>query len=76
MTLNGDAQRRDQAWLTTRDNVVIEACHPSLEFELRRLEHFTTKTAARRKVAAWIEDYDPTRRHLALGMRSPVAGPG
>jgi putative transposase len=56
--------------------VVIEAWHPSLEFELRRLEHFTTKAAARGKVAAWIEDYDPTRRHLALGMRSPVAGPG
>jgi len=55
---------------------VIEAWHPSLEFELRRLEHFTTKAAARGKVAAWIEDYDPTRRHLALGMRSPVAGPG
>jgi len=56
--------------------VVIEAWHPSLEFELRRLEHFTTKAAARGKVAAWIEDYDPTRRHLALGMRRPVAGPG
>ena len=62
--------------MTTRDNVVIEAWHPSLEFELRRLEHFTTKAAARGKVAAWIEDYHPTRRHLALGMRSPVAGPG
>jgi putative transposase len=62
--------------VTTRDNVVIEAWHPSLEFELLRLEHFTTKAAARGKVAAWIEDYDPTRRHLALGMRSPVAGPG
>jgi predicted ATPase len=38
VTLSGDAQRRDQASLTTRDNVVIEAWHPSLEFELRRLE--------------------------------------
>jgi putative transposase len=54
---------------------VIEAWHPSLEFELRRLEHFTTKAAARGKVAAWIEDYDPTRRHLALGMRRPRGRP-
>jgi putative transposase len=38
--------------VTTRDNVVIEAWHPSLEFELRRLEHFTTKAAAQGKVAA------------------------
>jgi len=28
---------------------------------------------ARAKVAAWIEDYNTTRRHSALGMRSPVA---
>jgi putative transposase len=55
------------------DNAVIEAWHSTLEFELRRMEHFTTKTAARAKVAAWIEDYNTTRRHSALGMRSPVA---
>ncbi len=54
------------------DNAVIEAWHSTLEFELRRMEHFATKAAARVKVAAWIEDYNTTRRHSALGMRSPV----
>jgi transposase InsO family protein len=55
------------------DNAVIESWHSTLESELRRLEHFATKTAARAKVAAWIEDYNTTRKHSALGMRSPLA---
>ena len=55
------------------DNAVIESWHSTLEFELRRLEHFTTKAAARAGVAAWIEDYNTTRKHSALGMRSPLA---
>jgi len=54
------------------DNAVIEAWHSTLEFELRRLEHFATKAQARARVAAWIEDYNHRRRHSALGMRSPV----
>jgi putative transposase len=54
------------------DNAVIESWHSTLEFELRRLEHFATKTAARAKVAAWIEDYNRHRRHSALGMMSPI----
>jgi putative transposase len=55
------------------DNAVIESWHSTLEFELRRIEHFATRAQARAKVAAWIEDYNTTRRHSALGMRSPVA---
>jgi putative transposase len=55
------------------DNAVIESWHSTLEFELRRIEHFATKAAARAKVAAWIEDYNTTRKHSALGMRSPLA---
>jgi putative transposase len=55
------------------DNAVIESWHSTLEFELRRLHRFATKAAARAKVAAWIEDYNTTRRHSALGMLSPVA---
>jgi putative transposase len=55
------------------DNAVIESWHSTLEFELRRLEHFATRQAARTKVAAWIEDYNTTRKHSALGMRSPLA---
>ena len=40
--------------------------------ELRRLEHFAIKAAARAGVAAWIEDYNTTRKHSSLGMRSPI----
>lgn len=54
------------------DNAVIESWHSTLEFELRSLQKFATRTAARAGVAAWIEDYNHVRRHSALGMRSPV----
>jgi transposase InsO family protein len=54
------------------DNAVIESWHSTLEFELRSLEAFATRAAARAKVAAWIEDYNTCRRHSALGMMSPV----
>ena len=55
------------------DNAVIESWHSTLEFELRRLEHFATRAQARTRVAAWIEDYNTTRRHSACGMMPPVA---
>jgi transposase InsO family protein len=55
------------------DNAVIESWHSTVEFELRQLEHFPTKAEARRRVAAWIEEYNHDRRHSALGMLSPVA---
>ena len=54
------------------DNAVIESWHSTLEFELRAVEHFTTKAAARAGVAAWIDDYNRHRRHSALQMMSPV----
>jgi transposase InsO family protein len=54
------------------DNAVIESWHSTLEFELRRVEHFTTKVQARAKVAAWIEDYNHHRRHSSLQMMSPA----
>jgi transposase InsO family protein len=54
------------------DNAVIESWHSTLEFELRRVEHFATKAAARAGVAAWIDDYNRQRRHSALNMMSPV----
>ena len=40
------------------DNAVIESWHSTLEFELRSLEHFTTRAQARAAVAAWIDDYN------------------
>jgi putative transposase len=55
------------------DNAVIEAWHSTLEWELRREKTFATRAQARDGVAAWIEDYNTSRRHSALGMRSPVA---
>jgi len=55
------------------DNAVIESWHSTVEFELRRIEHFATRAAARAGVAAWIEDYNHHRRHSALGRISPVA---
>ena len=55
------------------DNAVIESWHSTVEFELRRIEHFATRAQARARVAAWIEDYNHNRRHSACGMMSPVA---
>jgi transposase InsO family protein len=54
------------------DNAVIESWHSTVEFELRRAEHFATKTAARAGVAAWIEDYNTRRRHSACQMMPPA----
>ena len=55
------------------DNAVIESWHSTLEFELRRIEHFATRAQARTRVAAWIEDYNTRRRHSACAMMPPVA---
>jgi putative transposase len=54
------------------DNAVIESWHSTLEFELRAVERFTTRAAARARVSAWIEDYNTRRRHSALAMMTPV----
>jgi putative transposase len=54
------------------DNAVIESWHSTVEFELRRMEHFATRAAARARVPAWIEDYNTTRRHSACQMMSPI----
>jgi len=55
------------------DNAVIESWHSTVESGLRRLEHFATRAQARARVAAWIEEYNTTRRHSACGMMPPVA---
>jgi putative transposase len=54
------------------DNAVIESWHSTLEFELRAVERFATRSAARVRVSAWIENYNTRRRHSALGMMSPL----
>jgi len=55
------------------DNAVIESFHSTLEFELRSIEEFPTRATARARVAAWIDEYNTTRRHSAIGMISPAA---
>ena len=48
------------------DNAVIESWHSTLEFELRSVEQFATKAAARARVPAWIHEYNHIRRHSRL----------
>ena len=55
------------------DNAAIEAWHSTLECELRSLEHFATHAQARTRVAAFIDEYNRTRRHSALGMTAPIS---
>ena len=55
------------------DNAAIESFHSTLEFELRSLEDFATRSRARVRVAAWIDEHNTVRRHSSIGMISPVA---
>jgi len=55
------------------DNAVAESFNSTLEFELLRQRRFATREQARRAVAAWIDEYNTTRRHSTNGMLSPVA---
>jgi putative transposase len=54
------------------DKAVIESWRSTLEFELRQVEHFATRAAARARVAAWIKDYNTHRRHSVCQMMSLV----
>ena len=54
------------------DNAVIESWHSTLEFELRSLEHFATKAAARARIPAWIDDYNHSPAALSARMMSPA----
>ena len=51
---------------------MIESWHSTVEFDLRRMEHFATRAEARAVVATWIEEYNHDRRHSALDMLSPI----
>jgi len=55
------------------DNAVIESWHSTLEWELRKIEHFTSRAQARARVSAWIDDYNTVRRHSACQMMSPAS---
>jgi len=54
-------------------NAVIESWRSTLEFELRRIVHFTTKEQTHIAVAAWIKDYSTRRRRSVCQMMPPVA---
>jgi putative transposase len=55
------------------DNAAAEALFSSLEFELlRACGTFVTRAAARRAVAAWVDDFNSERLHTAIGMCSPI----
>jgi transposase InsO family protein len=54
------------------DNAVAESFNSTLEFELLARNHFSTRAQARAAVAAWIEEYNTTRRHSTVGMLAPA----
>lgn len=54
------------------DNAVAESFNSTVEFELLRYHHFTTREQARRAVAGWIDDYNTVRRHSTDHMLCPV----
>jgi len=54
------------------DSAVIDSWHSTVKFELRKLEHFTTKAQARRRVGPRIEDKHD-RRHSSPAMLPPIA---
>lgn len=58
--------------LTATDNAVAESFNSTLEFELLRDHHFTTREQARRAVAGWIDEYNTVRRHCTNHLLSPV----
>jgi putative transposase len=54
------------------DNAAAESWFSTLEWELFRKRHFTTKHDARREVARFIDWYNRTRRHSSCEMKSPI----
>lgn len=54
------------------DNAVAESFNSTLEFELLRRHHFTTREQARRAVATWLDEYNTVRRHSTNQMLSPL----
>jgi putative transposase len=54
------------------DNAAAESFFSTLEHELLCRITFQTKEEARRRVAAWIDNYNRRRRHSICGMKSPI----
>ncbi len=56
------------------DNAVAESWFATLKTELIYRIAVTGKAFARRRVIAWIDRYNRTRRHSHCGLKSPVTG--
>jgi putative transposase len=54
------------------DNAAAESFFSTLEHELLSRTTFRTKEDARRRVAAWIDNYNRRRRHSVCGMKSAI----
>ena len=54
------------------DNAAAESFFSTLEHELLCRVTFKTKEEARRRIAAWIDIYNRTRRHSVCDMKSPI----
>src|SRR3954447_8591586 len=55
------------------DNALCESLFATLECELLKRRRFTSQVEARMVCFSFIEGfYNPTRRHSALGYRSPI----
>ncbi len=54
------------------DNAAAESFFSTLEHELLSRTTFRTKEEARRRVAAWIDNYNRRRRHSVCGMKTPI----
>jgi len=57
---------------TCLDNAAAESFFSTMEHELLSRCRFRTKKEARRRVAAWIDAYNRTRRHSVCAMMSPI----
>jgi transposase InsO family protein len=70
----GEVEVRDKLLhvAALRSNAVIESWHSTLEFELRGLERFATKAAARTRIAAWIDEWNHRRLHGEINMIPPI----
>jgi len=55
------------------DNAVAESFNSTIEFELLRQQHFSTREQARSAVAGWLDEYNTVRRHSTNGMLAPIA---
>ena len=72
VVVGGCADGAEVPDVARRVRPAAESFNSTVEFELLRSNHFTTREQARRAVAAWIDEYNTVRRHSTNLMLSPV----